>query len=84
MTQPRTGNVPGYDLATVVIEGKADKVYCTALKTIETTPKFHITRQDPKERIIDFSDGTHAAGFKVSQVNDNIVHLLVAAVVMPD
>ena len=84
MTQPRTGDVPGYDVATVVIEGKADKVYGTALKAIEATQKLRITRQDSRERIIDFSDGTHAAGIKVSQVNDKVVHLLVAAVVMPD
>lgn len=84
MTQPRAGGVPGYDVATVVIEGKADKVYVTALKAIEAMPKLRITRQDPRERIIDFSDGTHAAGLKVSQVNDKVVHLLVAAVVMPD
>jgi hypothetical protein len=83
MTQPRTGDTPGYDVATVVIEGKADKVYSTALKTIEAVPKFHITQQDPIERIIDFSDGTNAAGLRVSQVNDDIVHLLVAGVVMP-
>jgi hypothetical protein len=84
MTQPRTGDVLGYDVATVVIERKADKVYVTALKAIEAAPKFRITRQDPGERIIDFSDGTHAAGLKVSQVNDKVVHLLVASVVMPD
>jgi hypothetical protein len=83
MTQPRTGDTPGYDVATVVIEGKADKVYSTAVKTIDAKSKFHITRQDPRERIIDFSDGTHSAGLKVSQVNDNVVHLLVVAVV-PD
>ncbi len=84
MTQPRTDSVPSYDVATVVIEGKADKVYVTALKAIESAPKFRITRQDPRERIIDFSDGTRSAGLKVSQVNDKVVHLLVAAVVMPD
>jgi hypothetical protein len=84
MTQPQTGGVPGYDVATVVIEGKADKVYSTALKAIEASPKLRITRQDPQERIVDFTDGTHAAGLKVSQVNDKVVHLLVAGVVMPD
>ena len=84
MTQPRTADTPGYDVATVVIEGKADKVYAAALKAIEASPKIRITRQDSVERIIDFSDGTYAAGLKVSQVNDKVVHLLVASVVMPD
>lgn len=81
MTQPRTGDAPGYDLATVVIEGKTDKVYSTAVKAIESSPKYHITRQDFAEQIIDFTDGTHSAGIKISQVNDNIVHLMIVSVV---
>ena len=84
MTQTRTSGVPSYDVATVVIEGKAEKVYRTALKAIEATPNLHITRQDPGQRIIDFSDGNRAAGLKVSQVNEKVVHLLIASVVMPD
>jgi hypothetical protein len=81
MTQPRTGDAPGYDLATVVIKGKTDKVYSTAVKAIESASKYHITRQDSAERIIDFTDGTHSAGIKISQVNDDIVHLLIVSVV---
>jgi hypothetical protein len=84
MTQPPTSGVPSYDVATVVIEGKAEKVYSTALKAIEATPNLRITRQDPGQRIIDFSDGNRAAGLKVSQVNEKVVHLLIASVVMPD
>ena len=83
MTQPQTNGVPGYDVATVVIEGKADKVYTTALNAIAriTSPQLTVTRQDPKARTIDFSDGTHAIGLKISQVNDRIVHLLVVTAV---
>jgi hypothetical protein len=84
MTQPKTDGAPGYDVATVIIEGKADKVYATAVKAIKANPKLSITRQDSTERIIDFSDGTHAAGLRVSQVNDKVVQLLVASVNMPD
>jgi hypothetical protein len=81
MTQPQTNGVPGYDVATVVIEGKADKVYSTALNAIAARRKLTVTRQDPKARTIDFSDGTHAIGLKISQVNDTIVHLLVVTAV---
>ena len=66
MTQPPTSGIPSYDVATVVIEGNAEKVYGTALKAIEATPNLRITRQDPGQRIIDFSDGNRAAGLKVS------------------
>jgi hypothetical protein len=79
MSQSATETAAGYDVATVVIEGKADKVYATALKTIESAPKFRITRKDPDQRTVDFSDGKHAAGLKVSQVDATLVHLFVVA-----
>ncbi len=81
MTQPQTDGVPGYDVATVVIEGKADTVYTTALNAIAATRRVTIARQDPKAHTIDFSDGTHAIGLKISQVNDRIVYLLVVTAV---
>jgi len=84
MTQPQTKGSPGYDVATVVIEGNADKVYNTAIKAIQKEQKLRITRQDPTQRIIDFTNGTMSAGLKISQVNDTVVHLLVASAALPD
>ncbi len=81
MTQPQTNGVPGYDVATVVIEGKADNVYTIALNAIAAARGVTVTRQDPKARTIDFSDGTHAIGLKISEVSDRIVHLLVVTAV---
>ncbi len=77
MSQPATNGIPGYDVATVVIKGRADNVYAAALNAINARPKLTIVRQDPRERTIDFNDGTHAVGLRVSQVNDQVVHLLV-------
>lgn len=84
MTQPETKGSPGYDVATVVIEGNADKVYEIAIKSIQKAPNLRITRQNPTQRIIDFTDGTRSAGLKISQVNDTVVHLLIASVALPD
>lgn len=84
MTQPQTTDNPGYDVATVVIEGNADKVYETAIKAIQKAQNLRITRQDPTRRIIDFTDGKISAGLKISQVNDTVVHLLIASVALPD
>ena len=84
MTQPQAKGSPGYDVATVVIEGNADKVYEIAIKSIQKAQHLRITRQDPTLRIIDFTDGTRSAGLKISQVNDTVVHLLIASVALPD
>ena len=84
MTQPETKDKPSYDLATVVIEGDADKAYATAIKAIQKAPNLSITRQDPAKRIVDFTNGTISAGLKISQVNDTVVHILVVSAVQPD
>ena len=84
MTQSGTKDKPGYDVATVVIEGNADKVYETAIKSIEKARNLRITRRDPTQRTIEFTNGTISAGLKISQVNDTVVHLLIASVIMPD
>lgn len=84
MTQPDIKDKPGYDVATVVIEGQADKVYEIAVKSIQKAQHLRITRQDPTLRTIDFTDGTRSAGLKISQVNDTVVHLLIASVALPD
>jgi hypothetical protein len=84
MRQAESKGSPRYDVATVVIEGTADKVYGTAIKTIQAKDKLRITRQDPAQRIIDFTDGTQSAGLMISQVNDTVVHLLIASVILPE
>lgn len=83
MTQSETKDKPGYDVATVVIEGNADKVYDVAIKSIEKAPNLRITRRNPTLRTIEFTDGTISSGLKISPVNDTVVHLLIASVVMP-
>jgi hypothetical protein len=83
LTQSETADKPGYDVATVVLDGNADKVYETAIKSIEKMPNLRITRRSPAQRTIEFTNGTISAGLKISQVNDTVVHLMVASVVMP-
>ncbi len=76
-------DTPGYDVATVVIEGSAEKVYETAIKSIKSAPNLVVRRQDPVKCIIDFTDGSRSAGLKISQVNDTLVQLLIASVSVP-
>ncbi|MFA7159157.1 MAG: hypothetical protein WC299_07605 [Kiritimatiellia bacterium] len=80
---PETRDRPRYDVATVVVEGHADKVYETALKAIEKEPRLRITRRIPAQRTIEFTDGDISAGMKISQVNETVVHIMIASVVMP-
>jgi len=81
MNHPAANGAPGYDVATVVIAGRPDKVYSAALRAISARPKLAILRQDPMERTIDVSDGTHVVGLRVSELNESVVNLFVVTAV---
>jgi hypothetical protein len=42
----KPANGPGYDVATVVLEAKADKVYATALRSLKAHPGLTVTKSD--------------------------------------
>ncbi len=81
MNHPAANGAVGYDVATVVIQGRPDNVYSAALRAISARPKLAILRQDPMERTIDFNDGTHVIGLRVSTVNESVVNLFVVTAV---
>lgn len=54
-------NGNGYDVATVVLEANADKVYSTALSALKSHPGITVTKNDSKKRRIDFTNGAEYA-----------------------
>lgn len=83
MTQSEKTDGPGYSVATVLVAGEAEKVWATALKTIQSSPKLRLTKQDPAKLTLEFADGKQVVGLEVSQVDEKIVHLLIASVAAP-
>ncbi|MGH8619031.1 MAG: hypothetical protein ACREUW_15170 [Burkholderiales bacterium] len=83
MTQSETNGGPGYELATVVLKGDADKVFATALKAVQASTQVRLTLQDPQQRILEFTNGTQTAGLRVASVDGQLIQLLITSVRLP-
>jgi hypothetical protein len=74
---------PGYDVATVLLEARADKVYSTAVTMLQAHKEWKITQKDDKSRTLEFSDGKLSAGLQVSHLEDNLTQLLIVSTGTP-
>lgn len=83
MSQKEKTGSPGYSVAEVVLSGNAEKVYATALKTVEAAPRARLTKQDAGSRTLEFVVEKQVVGLRVSQVDSKAVHILVASAVSP-
>jgi len=67
----------GFDLATVLIEAQADKVYRTALTILKDNTEMRITKKDDKTRTVEFTKGNLSAGLQANLLEDNLCQLVV-------
>ncbi len=81
MTQQEPTGSPGYSVAEVIVAGKAEKVYATALKTVQDSPGARLTREDAKNCDLEFAARGQVFGLRISQVDANVVHVLIASTV---
>jgi len=80
-SQGREKEGQGYDVATVLLEADADKVYLTAVELLKGNPNVTINYREDAGRVIDFTDGKLLVGIKVSKLEDHISQLLISSVV---
>ena len=69
----------GYDVATVMLEANADKVYTTALDALKTHEGIKITKSDAKKRLIEFTNGTQYATLQAMPFGDKLSQLIIAS-----
>jgi hypothetical protein len=72
-------NGNGYDVATVVLEANADKVYSTAFTALKSHPGITVTKNDAKKRRIDFTNGTEYASLQATSLGDKLSQLVIAS-----
>ncbi|HEV8046793.1 MAG TPA: hypothetical protein VGP35_03640 [Terriglobales bacterium] len=75
----KPANGPGYDVATVVLEAKADKVYTTALSSLKTHPGITVTKNNDQQRKIEFTNGQQYASLQATSLGDKITQLVIAS-----
>jgi hypothetical protein len=80
MQQENENGKGGYDVATVVIEAPAQKVYETAVQRLQAhANQVKVTQQDAKKRTIAFTDGTRVASLQANSLGDKLTQLVVAS-----
>jgi hypothetical protein len=75
--KPASGD--GYDVATVVLEAKADKVYATALSSLKAHPGITVTKSSEQQRKIDFTNGQQDASLQATPLGDKLTQLVIAS-----
>jgi hypothetical protein len=75
----KPANGPGYDVATVVLEAKADKVYTTALSSLKAHPGIMVTKNNDQQRKIEFTNGQQYASLQATPLGDKITQLVIAS-----
>ena len=83
--QQKNANGPGgYDVATVVIEANAQKVYETAVQRLQAhAAEVKVIEQNPRKRMVAFTNGTQTASLQANPLSETITQLVVASTLDP-
>ncbi len=79
MTQPASKEGGGYDVATVILEAPAERVYATAIKLLKANPQMKVTKEDTQAGSIEFRKGKLLAGINVSPLAEKTTQLVIAS-----
>jgi hypothetical protein len=83
--QQKNANGPGgYDVATVVIEANAQKVYDTALQRLQAhSAQVKVIDQNARRRVVAFTNGEQTASLQANPLGDKLTQLVVASTLDP-
>jgi hypothetical protein len=83
--QQKNANGPGgYDVATVVIEAPAQKVYDTAIQRLQAhADQVKVIEQNARRRVVAFTNGTQTASLQANMLGDKLTQLVVASTLDP-
>jgi hypothetical protein len=84
MEQQGQNGSGGYDVAVVIIEAPAQKVYDTAIQRIQAhADQVKIVKEDDKKRTVSFTNGTQTASLQANSLGEKITQLMVASTLDP-
>lgn len=84
MQQKGANGQGGYDVATVVIEAPAQKVYETAVQRVQAhSAEVKLLEQNPRRRIVSFTIGGQTASLQANPLGDKLTQLVVASTLDP-
>jgi hypothetical protein len=78
-SQQAAGGVgASYDVATVIVEVPAGKVFDTVKSRLAMSTEVRVTKTDDARRSIEFSDGRQIGGIQVNVMGDSLAQLMVS------
>jgi len=83
LTQPKDAQGGGYDVATVILNADAGKVYSTALDLLQKNPGITIARHDDAKQKIAFKFGDSGAELQITELGDHLSQLIIASAAGP-
>ena len=84
MEEKNASGKGGYDVATVVVEAPAAKVYETALQRLHAhADQVKVTKEDSKKRTVSFTNGTVTASLQANTLGEKLTQLVVASTLDP-
>ena len=75
----KPANGAGYDVATVVLEANADKVYATALSSLKAHAGITVTKNNDQQRKIEFTNGQQDASLQATPLGEKLTQLVIAS-----
>jgi hypothetical protein len=83
LSQQPKGDQPGFDVATVILNADAAKVYATAVAMLRKSQRVHILAEDAAHRTVEFGNDQRSAGITVTDLGTRLSQLLVASTANP-
>ncbi len=78
-SQQAAGGVgASYDVATVIVEVPAGKVFDTVKSMLAKNTEVRVTKTDDARRSVEFTDGRQIGGIQVNVMGDNLAQLMVS------
>ena len=78
-SQQAAGGVgASYDVATVIVDVPAVKVFDTVKSTLAKNTEVRVTKTDDARRSVEFTDGRQIGGIQVNVMGDNLAQLMVS------
>ncbi|HET6197943.1 MAG TPA: hypothetical protein VFE12_19420 [Acetobacteraceae bacterium] len=83
LSQKPQGQQAGFDVATVILNADATKVYATAVGMLRSNQSVRVVAEDAAHRTVEFSNGARSAGITVTDLGTRLSQIMVASAVMP-
>jgi hypothetical protein len=73
LSQQPKRDQPGFDVATVIVNAEAAKVYATAVGLLQRNQQVRVVSEDAAARTIQFSNGARSASTRVGDLGPPVI-----------